>query len=65
MLADGGRGVPAERVEQADGVGLACELVDVGFIGPVEGGYLVLVVSWPPVILQRKTRAMMPRGMFL
>ena len=42
MLADGGRGAFAEGVEQADGVGLAGELPDVGLVGPVEGGYLIV-----------------------
>jgi hypothetical protein len=42
VLTDGGRGAFAEGIEQADGVGLAGELPDVGLIGPVEGGYLVV-----------------------
>lgn len=29
-------------VEEADGVGFAGELADVGLVGPVEGGYLVV-----------------------
>jgi hypothetical protein len=37
-----GRGAFAEGVEQADGVGVAGELADVGLVGPVEGGYLVV-----------------------
>ena len=42
MLPDGRRGAFAEGVEQADGVGLAAELADVGLVGRVEGGYLVV-----------------------
>ena len=65
VLADGGRGAFTEGVEEADGVGLAGELPDVGLVGPVEAVTSSLAARWPPVILQRKTRAMMPRGMFL
>jgi hypothetical protein len=39
---DGGRGAFAEGIEQADGVGVAGELMEVGLVGPVEGGYLVV-----------------------
>ena len=49
MLTDGGRGAFAEGIEQADGVGLAGELPDVGLVGPVEGGYLV-VPSWANLV---------------
>jgi len=42
VLTDGGRGAFAEGVEETDGVGLAGELPDVGLVGPVEGGYLVV-----------------------
>ena len=42
MLADGGRGVLAERVEEPDGVGLGGEFADGGFVGPPEGGDLVV-----------------------
>src|SRR5512142_1281168 len=42
VLADGGRCAFAEGIEQADGVGLAGELPDVGLVGPAEGGYLVV-----------------------
>jgi hypothetical protein len=38
VLADRGRGVLAERVENVDGVGLVGELADVGLVGPAEGG---------------------------
>ena len=42
MLADGGCAAFAERVEEADGVGVAGELADVDLVGPVEAGYLVV-----------------------
>jgi hypothetical protein len=42
VLADGGCGAFVEGVEEADGVGLAGELADVGLVGPVEGGCLVV-----------------------
>lgn len=63
VLADGGRGVLAERVEQADGVGLAGEFADGRFVGPLKADTSLLVLSCPPVILQRKTRAMI-RGAY-
>src|SRR5215472_16280122 len=47
VLADGGRGVFAERVEQADGVGLAGELADGRFVGPLEGRYLAVGLELP------------------
>src|SRR6516164_7718896 len=42
VWADGGRGVLAERIEQADGVGLTGELADGRFVGPLEGRYLAV-----------------------
>src|SRR5438132_9498747 len=33
-------GAFAERFEEADGVGFAGELADIGLVGPTEGGYL-------------------------
>jgi FMN-dependent dehydrogenase len=42
VLTDREHGAFAEGVEQADGVGLAGELPDVGLVGPAEGGYLVV-----------------------
>jgi hypothetical protein len=42
VLPDGGRGVLAERVEEPHGIGLGGELADGGFVGPAEGGDLVV-----------------------
>jgi hypothetical protein len=42
VLADGGSSVFAEGIEEADGVSFAGELPDVGLVGPVEGGYLIV-----------------------
>src|SRR5215467_8544002 len=42
VLADGGRGVLAERVEQADGVCFAGEFADGRFVGPLEGGHFAV-----------------------
>jgi hypothetical protein len=40
VLADSGRGVGAQRGEEADGAGLGGELADGVLVGPAEGGYL-------------------------
>jgi hypothetical protein len=42
VLADCGCSVGTECIEDADGKCLADELADVGFVGPAEGGYLVV-----------------------
>src|SRR5271165_6005837 len=42
VLADGGRGAFAERVEEPDGVGLGGQLADGGFVGPAEGSDLAV-----------------------
>jgi hypothetical protein len=42
VLADDWRLIAAERVEDADGVGLAGELADGGLVGPAESRYLVV-----------------------
>jgi hypothetical protein len=42
VLPDGGRGVLAQRVEEPHGVCLGGELADGGFVGPAEGGDLVV-----------------------
>jgi hypothetical protein len=56
VLPDAGRGVLAQRVEESRGVGLAGELMDVVSSAQRKAVTSLLVVSWPPVILQRKTR---------
>jgi hypothetical protein len=65
VLADGRCGVGAHGVEEPDGVGLGVSWRMASWPAQRKAVTSPLVVSWPPVILQRKTRAMMPRGMFL
>jgi hypothetical protein len=42
ILADRGCSTFVEDIKEAHSVGFAGELVDVCFVGPVEGGYLVV-----------------------
>ena len=56
VLADCGRGFLAERVEQADGVGLAGEFADGRFVGPLEGRHLAGKVAPARPRRHRSTR---------
>lgn len=42
MVADGWRGAAAHSVQEADGTGVAGELTSCVFVGPAEGGYLIV-----------------------
>jgi hypothetical protein len=57
--------IVAYGIEDADGVCLVGQLGDLGLGCPPERRHLVGGRQLPPVILDRKTRAMMPRAMFL
>lgn len=65
VVADNWTGLITEGVQEPDCVSLGTKFADLALVCPAECRGSSLVVSLPPVIVQRKTGAMMPRVMFL